>query len=165
MSKIKFIVNQEELIMEKIKFIFIDVEEETTEIKQLLDNGLIKYFYGKDSTEPNFIYLTKNEDIVKSSITSEYYNISDIINQFITMFNGSNVKIKNLWKDEINISSRNILELIENNFDSYLSVKVQESIYNAEIPADEIANIIKKIRKEQFIMQIKDLVMESRKVI
>lgn len=81
------------------------------------------------------------------------------------MFDSANMNIKNLQEDEINISSRTILELIENNFDSYLSEKVQESIYNAEIPADEIANIIKKIRKEQFIMQIKDLVIKSKEAI
>lgn len=147
----------------KIKFIYIN-DDITDEIKQLLDKGLIKYFYGINSCEPEFIFLAENEDVIKNNLTSDCYP-SNIVNQLITMFDSANMNIKNLWGDEINISSGDILELIENNFDSYLSEKVQESIYNAETPADEIKNIIKKIRREQFIMQIKDLVIKSKEAI
>ncbi|APH20831.1 hypothetical protein [Clostridium botulinum] len=150
--------------MEKIKFIYVDVEEETKEIKQLLDKGLIKYFYGKDSNEPDFIYLTKNEDIIKNSITSDY-RISDIINQLITMLDGSNIRIKNLLEDKINISPRDILQLIENDFNCYLSEDIQKYIFDGkmfdeETPSDKIINMIKKARKKQFLMQIEDFLIE-----
>ncbi|EQB4341649.1 hypothetical protein ACYJ2U_001838 [Clostridium botulinum] len=153
--------------MEKIKFIYIDVEKETKEIKQLLDKGLIKYFYGKDSNKPDFIYLTKNEDIIKNNITSDYY-ISDIINKLITMLDGSNVRVKNLLEDEINISSRDILQLIENDFNCYLSEDIQKYIFDGEMfdeetPSDKIINMMKKARKKQFLIHIKDLLMESKK--
>ncbi|NCI19775.1 hypothetical protein EJM73_09065 [Clostridium botulinum] len=150
--------------MEKIKFIYIDVEEETKEIKQLLDKGLIKYFYGKDSTEPDFIYLTKNEEIIKSSITSGY-RISDILRQSIIMFDGSNINIKNLWGDEINLDYKSILDLMKENLNSYLPEDTQELIYQAEIPADKLTNIINQNGKEQLQMQIEDLLKESKKVI
>lgn len=150
--------------MSKIKFIYIDEEEETKEIKQLLDKGLIKYFYGKDSTEPDFIYLTENEDIIKSSITSKYH-ISNLIEQMMNMFNELNITAKNLWGNEFSLSYKSIINLIKDDLYGYISESTQKLIFNAEMPADKLTNIVKEISKEQLKRQIEDLLIEAKNAI
>ncbi|NFH40758.1 hypothetical protein [Clostridium sporogenes] len=143
----------------RIKFIYIDVDDITNEIEQLLDKGLIKYFYGKDDCQLEFIYLAENENIIKDTLTSEYF-IKDIIEQMSMIFEGMYMTVKNVWRDEVYVPDYRIIDLIEDNLYGYIPEDDQKKIFNAEIPNNKLKTIFNEIGKNQLRMQIEELLTD-----
>lgn len=143
----------------EIKFIYIDVGCETKEIKQLLDEGLIKYFYGKDYGETHFIYLSENEGIIKANIKADY-NIFNIMEHLSIIFENMYMTVKKGWYQEEFIKFDKVLSLIEDDLDNYISENKQKKIFNADNPSEELTKIINEIGREQLKIQIKELLKE-----
>ena len=147
----------------RVKFIHIE-EDDHNKIEDLLNKGLIKYFYGKDTNELNFIYLAENENIIANTLSSESeYYISDVVDTLSSMFDGSAMTIKNLWDDEIYICNSRILDLINDNLYDYIPENKQEEIFNAEIPSDKLKDIFNEIGRNQIKAQIEELLMDVNK--
>ncbi|GAA0082891.1 hypothetical protein [Clostridium sp. CTA-6] len=146
----------------RIKFIYI-YDDITDEIEQLLDKGLIKYVHGKNSCEPDFIYLVENENIIKDTLTSKY-TILNIIEYLSGIFDGTHMTIKNVWGNEVYISFGRIIDLIEGNLYSYIPEDKQKDIFNTKVPVNKLETIINEIGREQFRIQIEDLLMDIDKV-
>ncbi|EQB4343509.1 hypothetical protein ACYJ2U_001837 [Clostridium botulinum] len=143
----------------RIKFIYIDVDDITDEIKQLLDKGLMKYFYGKNSCEPEFIYLAENEPVIKNTLTAEYC-ISDFASKLSDIFDCTDMTVRNIWSDEISLYHGRIEDLISDNLYGYIPESKQKEIFNTENPSNKLRTIFNEIGREQLRIQIKDLLKE-----
>ncbi|HID0768132.1 TPA: hypothetical protein ACXDAZ_002662 [Clostridium botulinum] len=146
----------------EIKFIYIDEESEIKEIKQLLDKGLIKYLYGRDYGELHFIYLSKNESVIKDTIKTDY-NITNFIEGLSIMFESMHMTVKSNWYQEVYMSFDQILNLIEDDLDNYIPDNKQKEIFNADDPSEILTKIINEIGRNQLKMKIEKLLMDVDK--
>lgn len=143
----------------EIKFIYIDVDDITDEIEQLINKGLIKYVYGEEACEPEFIFLAKNEDIIKNTLTSDY-RILNIVDKLSEMFDGADMTVRNLWRNELSIYHGTVESLISDDLYGYISEDKQKEIFYAKNLSEKITEIFNKIGREQLKMQIKELLKE-----
>ncbi|MBN3352029.1 hypothetical protein CF086_17175 [Clostridium botulinum] len=143
----------------EIKFIYIDSDDITNEIEELLDKGLIKYFYGKDNCEPEFIFLAENEDIIKDTLIQNFF-IKDIIEQLFIIFENMYITVEKIWENKAYVSSDKIINLIDNDLYKYISEHKQKEIFNSENPFNKLETIFNEIGREQLKIEIKELLTE-----
>ncbi|HDK7194977.1 TPA: hypothetical protein PTV74_003285 [Clostridium botulinum] len=143
----------------EIKFIYVDSDDAPNEIEELLDKGLIKYFYGKDIGEPEFVFLAKNENIIKDTLTSEY-RILNIIEEISIIFENMYITVEKIWENKAYISSDKIIDLIDDDLYGYISEHKQKEIFNSENPFNKLKTIFNKIGREQLKIEIKELLTE-----
>lgn len=138
-----------------------ELGENTKEIDECLEKGLIKYVYGEDGDSPTFIILESNIPVVKEILKEDYNKLHErtLIEWIDFEFTGcyDEMKIKNSYGDKFRISMDNISSLIEDETEVYFPEDKQLLIYNAEYPNDELKFMIDEIGREQARIQIQDL--------
>lgn len=134
------------------------VGEDTEEIKECLDKGLIKRIY---DGEAKFVVLESNINKVKEILSEDYnelseYTVVEWINEYF-YGNYDNLEIKNLYGDTIYISMDTVCDLISDEEEEYFPDAKKLEVYNAECPYDKMEEILNEIGRRQAKMQIQDL--------
>ncbi|MBN3376337.1 hypothetical protein CF087_21105 [Clostridium botulinum] len=151
--------NIQQIDKAEIKFIYIYADDITDEIEQLLNKGLIKYFYGEDDCEPQFIFLVENEKIIKNTLTSEY-RISNIMEEISNILECTEMTAQNAYGDEISLCYETIEELINNDLYKYISTTKQKKIFNAKTPSKALEKILNELGRKQLKIQIEELLID-----
>jgi predicted DNA-binding protein YlxM (UPF0122 family) len=138
-----------------------ELGDDTKEILECLEKGLIKRIYGNEDLEPYFIVLESNIPAVKDILKDDYNKLGEMnIVEYIKYHpfcDSMTLTIQNGYGNEIEITSNDILDDIEENHESYFDDKEQLKIYNAEIPRDEILNALDELGRAQAKIQIESL--------
>jgi len=138
-----------------------ELGDDTKEILECLEKGLIKRIYGNKDLEPYFIVLESNIPAVKEILKDDYKKLMKMtIVEYIKDYpfcDSMTLTIQNVYGNEIEISSNDILDDIAENHESYFDDKEQLKIYNAEIPKEEIHNALDELGRSQARIQIESL--------
>jgi predicted DNA-binding protein YlxM (UPF0122 family) len=148
-------------ILNAYKWLGDELGDNTKEIDLCLEKGLIKYTYGTDNLQPNFIVLESNIPAVKEILGDDYYRMKEetisqwLYNDFYGCY--EDLVIENAFGDKIEITIDTICDLISDEEEVYFPNEEKLKIYNADVPADEVKNMLDEIGREQAKAQIKDL--------
>jgi predicted DNA-binding protein YlxM (UPF0122 family) len=136
-----------------------EVGDNTKEIRECLEKGLIKWF--DDDSQAKFIVLDSNITKVKEILKKDYDKLEEysIIKYIHDYFCGSiqGLEIESIYGDKIYISINTIYDLIKDDEEIYLSDDKKIRIYNSNCPYDELYNILNELGREQAKIQIQDL--------
>jgi hypothetical protein len=143
-----------------------EVGENTKEINKCLKEGLIRYFYGANDLYPRFVVLDSNLQKVKAILKDDYnklrvYTTLEYVKNY-TLIDEMTMRVNTLFGDEFELSSDTILDLLSDEFDLYISKESLLGIYNAEIPINELDNVINEAGRRQAIFQIEALLNEIK---
>jgi hypothetical protein len=137
------------------------IGDDTKEITECLEKGLFKRIYGDEDLEPYFVVLDSNIEKVKEILKDDYSKLNEMdLLEYIKDYpfgDTMTLTIGNLYGNEIEISSEDIWYDIKDNYDTYFDEKVQLRIYNADIPKEEIHNILDEVGRTQARVQIEIL--------
>lgn len=151
--------------MSKIKFMYIEADNETKEIKELLNKGLIKYI--DDNNYPEFIYLSDSEEQVINKLKEDKtiniakdVNIYDLVEKLSCMFDGEDMVVKNVFGNEISLYHGVIEDLISDEEEVYFPKAKQMEIFNSETPSKQLRKYFNELGKDQLGIQIESLLHE-----
>jgi hypothetical protein len=138
-----------------------ELGKNTEEIEECLDKGLIKYLYGNEDLNPYFLVLESNIEPVKEILKSDYNKLGEMtLFEWIESHNfcdSRDLIIENIYDNYIRIDSDNILNMIEDEPEVYLSNEIQMRIYNSENGHEEIEEYLGELGREQARLQIQAL--------
>jgi uncharacterized protein (UPF0216 family) len=134
-------------------------EENTKEVEECIDKGLLKYTDGED--RPQFIALESNIQAIKEILGEDYnkFDEKDFIGWLKYDFGGcyQGLEIENSYNNRINVSKDKVIDMIVDEEDDYFNNNDKLLIYNAECPNDKLYYLLNKIGRQQAIDQIHDL--------
>jgi hypothetical protein len=134
-------------------------DENTKEIDECLEKGLLKYTDGED--RPQFIALESNIEAVKEILKDDYNKLveRDFIEWLEFDFGGTygDLEIENIWGNKIDVSIEKIIDLASDDEENYFADDKKLEIYNAECPNSELYKQLNVLGREQARLQIQDL--------
>jgi predicted DNA-binding protein YlxM (UPF0122 family) len=136
-----------------------EIGEETKEIKECIQKGLLKYT--DDESRPQFIVLEKNIPAVKEILKDDYNRLTekDFLEWLEFDFGGcyEGLEIKNIFGNEINVSMDVIIDLINEEEELYFNDEMKLEVYNAERPNTKLFDFLNIIGRDQARLQIQAL--------
>lgn len=136
-----------------------EIGEETPEIKECIKLGLIKYT--DDESRPQFIVLEKNIPAVKEILGEDYNRLKekDFLEWLEFEFGGSyeGLEIKNIFDNKISVSMDVLIDLINDEEESYFDEDMKLEIYNSECPNAKLYDYLNEMGREQAKIQIQGL--------
>lgn len=143
-----------------------EIGENTKEVNECLEKGLIKYWYGDKDLEPYFLALESNISAIKEILKNDYDKFRiDELPKWITMEHDGydEIKIKNIFGDKFTINLYRISELMQDEPESYLPENKQILIYEAKTPSKKFKNVLDELGREQARIQIQELLKSINK--
>jgi hypothetical protein len=135
-----------------------ELGEDTKEIKQLLDQGLIKRIY-EDTAK--FIVLESDIPKVKEILGDDYNKLGEytVVEWIKDYFCGNyeGLRIDNLYGDYVDVRMEQICDLISDDEELYFPNDKKLEVYNAECPYEKMEDVLNEIGRRQAKMQIQDL--------
>jgi hypothetical protein len=136
-----------------------EIGEETKEIKECIQKGLLKYT--DDESRAQFIVLESNIPAIKEILKDDYNKLveRDFIEWLEFDFGGTygDLEIENIWGNKIDISIEKIIDLATDDEENYFSDDNKLEIYNSECPNNELYEQLNVLGREQARLQIQDL--------
>jgi hypothetical protein len=136
-----------------------EIGEETKEIKECIQKGLLKYT--DDESRAQFIVLESNIPAIKEILKDDYNKLAerDFIEWLEFDFGGTygDLEIENIWGNKIDISIEKIIDLATDDEENYFSDDNKLEIYNSECPNNELYEQLNVLGREQARLQIQDL--------
>jgi hypothetical protein len=135
-----------------------ELGEDTKEIEECLEKGLIKRIYDGDA---KFVVLESNIPLVKEILKDDYeklneYTVCEWIKDYFCG-NYEGLEIQNLYGDSVNVQIEQIYDLISDDEELYFPNDKKLEVYNAEYPYDKMEEVLNDIGRRQAKVQIQDL--------